>query len=268
VKIRFSNYTLRSKLRNLLAPKSEKSSPEWLQSFATIDSTNNYAMQKIADGLARHGDVIWALHQTNGRGQRGRRWMDSAGENLAFSIILLRNLPIHNQFVLSASVAWVIATYLKTILASDAVSIKWPNDIYINDKKACGILIENVFKGMDWSQSVVGIGLNVNQTDFSADIARATSLKLIAAKSFDLQEIIVDLRAGILNSLHESEDLILKKYNQLLYKKNTEVDFIAWDSGRTFTARVKEVSSDGRLVLEKGEEISYYRFGSLSWLLD
>lgn len=224
-------------------------------------------MQLIDDGMARHGDVIWALHQTNGRGQRGREWKDEAGENIAMSLILMPDLPVSKQFYLSATVACVIAKYLQTIYSDGVVTIKWPNDIYINDKKACGILIENVFRGMDWTHAVVGMGLNVNQVDFPEDMPNATSLGKESGKQYDLQEIVTDIRAGILNSLLRADEKLFDAYNNLLFKRGKQVNFQELENGKKFTAFVQEVTIEGELVLLTNTGIESYRFGSLAWLL-
>src|SRR5690349_11830588 len=120
---------LRSKLRNLLAQNAEYTFPQWLQYFDTIDSTNNYAMRLIDDGLAQPGQVIWAQNQTAGKGQRGKTWADS-GENVLMSLIVRPLLPPEQQFMMSAAIAHTIAKYLQTLSAQWQVAIKWPNDIY------------------------------------------------------------------------------------------------------------------------------------------
>src|ERR1700754_4812223 len=107
-------FILRSKLRNLLAQNAESTFPQWLHYFDTIDSTNNYAMQQIDDGLAQHGQVIWASHQTAGKGQRGKRWENDEG-NIMMSLIVKPVIPPDRQFVLSIAVALTIAKYLQTL---------------------------------------------------------------------------------------------------------------------------------------------------------
>ena len=110
----------------------------------SIDSTNNYAMQLIDANKAQHGLTIVAQKQLAGKGQRGNTWADTPGESLLMSIIAMPDRAIHEQFVFSASVAVAIAKVLQKLNNNWQVNVKWPNDIIVNDKKAGGILIENV----------------------------------------------------------------------------------------------------------------------------
>ena len=231
-------------------------------------------MQLIDDGMAYHGDVIWSLHQTGGKGQRGKQWQDEPGLNLAMSIICRVSLPADAQFRLSALVAVTIAKYLQTIFPAWNVAIKWPNDIYINDKKACGILIENIFRGMDWAYAIIGIGINVNQDSFPADIPNATSLKIASSgKEYKLEELITDIRAGILNELiipatGAGIQQLMDSYNNLLFKRGKEVVFEENALlGRKFSAFVQEVTPRGELVLLSHSGIEVFTFGSVTWKL-
>jgi len=244
--------------------------PQWLYYFDTLDSTNNYAMQLIDDGMAQHGNVVWAKHQTSGKGQRGKTWQDNSG-NLKFSLIVQPEIQPEHIFQLSMTVAVTIIQYLKTILPESCqVNIKWPNDIYINDKKTAGILIENTFRGSKWNFAVIGIGLNVNQTDFPEDLINAISLKKVAERNFELLEIIQDLRTGILNGLlsepSKKKDEILKAYNDNLYKKDHCMNFRNLHTKVKFEAFVQEVKETGKLVLLTPTGIKEFEFGSLEWL--
>jgi BirA family biotin operon repressor/biotin-[acetyl-CoA-carboxylase] ligase len=263
---------LRPKLRNLLAINTVKAYPNWLHYLPTVDSTNIYATRLAEDGLAHHGEVVWALDQTQGRGQRGKQWDTRPGENVMMSLIVqptgaLTRSPAH----LNMMVAATIARYFEAIGKNWAVHIKWPNDIYVNDKKAVGILIENVFRGMQWTNAVIGIGINVNQTNFNPELTRATSLKAESGKEYDLFEIINDLRSGLLNELiYYKPELFkhtLQQYNQFLYKRGEEVRFTHMPDGAVFTARVIAVSGDGTLILEQEDGMHTYPFGSLQWHL-
>jgi BirA family transcriptional regulator, biotin operon repressor / biotin---[acetyl-CoA-carboxylase] ligase len=261
---------LRSKLRNLLAQNVENTFPKWLHYFDTIDSTNNYAMQRIDDGMAQQGEVIWAAHQTKGKGQRGKMWENDRG-NVMMSLILKPAIPADRQFVLSAAVAFTIAKYLQTISDQWQVAIKWPNDIYINDKKACGILIENIFRGMHWAYAVAGIGLNVNQSSFPEGMTQATSLAMVSSREYNLLEVITDIRNGLLNCLQrlgpDRYDVLLEDYNGLLYRRYKETSFRERASDRHFDAYVQEVNTEGRLVLLSHRGIEQFSFGELDWRL-
>jgi len=229
-------------------------------------------MQLVDDGMAHHGDVVWSLHQTGGKGQRGRQWQDEPGLNLAMSIICQPSLAADDQFALSSLVAITIAKYLQTIFPEWRVAIKWPNDIYVNDKKACGVLIENVFRGMEWTYAIIGIGINANQQNFPAEIPNATSLKAESGRDYELYELVTDIRAGILNALAATEpqantQQLLDDYNNLLFKRGKEVFFEEPATGRSFSAFVQEVNSKGALVVLSHAGIETFTFGTITWKL-
>jgi BirA family biotin operon repressor/biotin-[acetyl-CoA-carboxylase] ligase len=258
-----------TKLSNLLAQTENSSLAKWLHCFDTLDSTNNYAMQYIDDGMAQHGDVIWAKHQTAGKGQRGKTWEDNA-ENLKISLIIHPQIPAEHQFALSMLTAVTIIEFLtETLPSSCSIAVKWPNDIYINDKKACGILIENVFRGMKWAFSVIGIGLNVHQMHFPENLKNATSLKKESGMDFDFYPVIRSLRAGILNALALpfNPEKILETYNAALYKKGKTVLFKDLNTNTSFEAFVTEANLSGALLLLTPTGIRPYTFGTLEWIL-
>ncbi len=258
---------MRSKLRKTLRQNSTNPLPPWLIYFDTLNSTNNYAMQRIDDGLAQNGEVIWTLNQTFGKGQRGKIWETNANENLTMSLIAV---PERNTafFSLSMAVSVTVAEYLSTIYPEWQIGIKWANDIFINNKKACGILIENVFKGKDWNFCVVGIGINILQKNFPDNLPLATSLLKESGKTFDILEIIADLRSGILNKLRNINDFeLLQSYNKFLYLKDEDVIFIDKKNDRKFSAKVLEVNANGELLLQTHEGIREYSFGELEWIL-
>lgn len=253
-----------------MALNSAGSYPEWLQYFDTIDSTNIYAGNYIDAGLAHHGDVIWALHQVRGKGQRGKVWESEPGSNIAMSLIIRPVLQPDRYSLLSMAIAVTVAQYFSIIYDNWVTAIKWPNDIYINDKKASGILIENIWKGREWQYAIIGIGINVNQRSFAENLPNATSLLIESGKKYDLQEIITDLRSGILNQLQDADnrqEQIIKEYNALLFKRNKEVYFELPATGRHFHAFVQEVDAAGKLVLLTPTGVEKYDFGSIVWHL-
>ena len=127
-----------------------------------VDSTNNYAMGLIREGLTKHGAAYFAIEQTAGKGRRSKGWTAEKGKNIILSIVVAPDfLNIQNQFQLSVVAALGCYDLFKNY-AGDNVYLKWPNDIFWNDRKAGGILIENVIKGKKWKWSIVGIGININ----------------------------------------------------------------------------------------------------------
>ncbi len=149
----------------------------------SVDSTNNYAMGIVHSGTAAHGNAYFALEQTEGRGRRGKAWKSTKGENIILSIVGDTSfLMVQHRFNLIAAVSLGCMDLLK-LYVKENIKIKWPNDLFHNDTKAGGILIENVIKGKVWQWAVIGIGINVNQTEFSPDIAyHSISLKQINGK--------------------------------------------------------------------------------------
>jgi BirA family biotin operon repressor/biotin-[acetyl-CoA-carboxylase] ligase len=255
-----------------LAINTVKPSPKWLHHFDTIDSTNNYAIKLIDDGLAQHGDVVWALSQSAGKGQRGKVWETKAGENLLMTLVItppaaLAQSPHH----LNMLVAQTIAYYFQQLNPFWQLSIKWPNDIYLNAKKTAGILIENIYRGANWSHSIVGIGVNVNQSEFPMHLHNATSLTKCSGLRYDLLELLTDIRAGILNKLHhyngERFTAILDYYNQHLFAKDTIKNFQLKEGDETFEAKVLFVDPDGFIHLETENGILKCSSGSLIWKL-
>ena len=233
----------------------------------SIDSTNNYAMQLIDADKAQHGLTIVAQSQTAGKGQRGKSWMDKPGESLLMSMIVAPRLLISDQFVFNASVAVAIANVLQKVNDSWTIHIKWPNDMIINDKKAGGILIENVLRGSRWLYSVIGLGLNVKQAGFPEDLPYATSLKIASATDYDVASIREQVQAQILAVLNTpaTKEASMKRYNELLYKAGQKQAFS--DENGSWEVLVLHTNTDGTLSvqLEDGGIVSYYH-GQAMWV--
>lgn len=158
----------------------------WLE---RVDSTNDEARRHISeiDNLS----VVSALEQTKGRGQRGNRWSSQPGENLTFSLVVKDFRIKANE---QSAISQTTALSLVDLLSRHEIKarIKWPNDIYAGDEKICGILIENSLKGSEIDWSIIGIGLNVNQTTFPEDLPNPTSMKLCTGNSnpYNTREIL------------------------------------------------------------------------------
>lgn len=246
---------------------------KWLIQFNTIDSTNNYATKMVEDGLAHHGKVIWALQQTNGRGQRGKPWITNENENIMMSLILqgekLGNThPIH----LNMLIANTLCRYFQQIIPNVNIAIKWPNDIYFNDKKTVGILIENIFRGNKWNSAIIGLGINVNQTDYGILLPNAGSLAYFAKKQFELFPIISDLRAGILNEFQQFQpeqfDQLLEHYNDNLFGRNQWRTFINRSTQESFEGKVLKVNANGMLLIETKKGIQEFGNGEIEWIIN
>lgn len=178
-----------------------------LVELSTIDSTNIYAMAQIKEGLAKSGSCYRADFQTQGKGQHGRVWESSAGQNLLCTYILeLKQLDSTKKWVpehqigFSAAIALGIRDFYDALTNGDT-KIKRPNDIYWRDRKAGGILIENLVRGTEWTWAVVGIGINVNQTQFSPDAPNPVSLKQITGQNWDIRSLQKELSNALTTSI-------------------------------------------------------------------
>ncbi len=237
----------------------------------SVDSTNKYAMRLVHEGMAIHGMTILAHEQTEGRGQRGKGWESEKNANLTFSVVVnLKPLNTTQLFHLTVCTAVSIWEAVSNI-AGDRITIKWPNDIYWDDRKAGGILIENSLgtsTGSTWKWSVIGIGLNVNQTFFSADLPNPVSLKQITGKEYNILEIAKEictlLDKNFRRLLEGDVKELFKKYREHLYKKNEAVRLRK--DNRVFTATIKDVTESGQLVIKHAIEETV-EFGKVEWVM-
>lgn len=235
----------------------------------STESTNKYAMERIADGMAEHGAVIWTKHQLSGRGQRGKAWEDEPGKSVLMSIVLGNRLEELDIFELSAMVAVAVHRIIAQLIPEHAVEIKWPNDIYVDQKKVCGILIENVFRGHKWQYAVVGIGINVLQENFAENYV-ACSLYSASGLRFSLERIIEAVAKEVLESFEEILEQKTKPwtfYNEVLFKKNQLVQFEDLGTRQIFEGEVLRVDEQGRLHLRVGGAINAIAHGSVRWIL-
>ena len=197
--------------------------------LSTIDSTNIYAMDQIKLGLAKSGSCYTADFQTNGKGQHGRVWESSKGQNLLCSYILelntldaLKNWTPTDQIGFSAAIALGARAFFAAFAGSET-KIKKPNDIYFSDRKAGGILIENLVRGQEWTWAVIGIGMNINQTEFSPEALNSVSsnpisLQEITNQSWDVKKMQQHLSEALNDAIHDwlqfGEEATLKTLEQ------------------------------------------------------
>lgn len=231
--------------------------------YHCVDSTNACMRGLAADG-AESGTVVTAHRQSAGRGQRGNSWEAEPGKNLTFSILLRPyRLPANSQFTLSEAVAVSVAETIAEMLPPDApeVEVKWPNDIYIGDKKICGILIENTLSGKNISYSIIGIGINVNQTAFLSDAPNPASMIHFTGRDTDLEIMLEKVCDRILTrceNLHDRRSAIHDTYLSRLWRRTGIFPFRE-PQGEIFQASIKAISDQGFLTLElsSGEEKTY-----------
>lgn len=238
----------------------------------SVDSTNNYALSQIHANMARPGTCYFAYEQIAGKGQRGKSWATEKGANIVLSLVLNPNfLQPFQQFQLSACIAVATHQFLNKYV-NEKLKIKWPNDLYWRNKKLGGILIENIIKSMNdnlaWEWAVVGIGININQTNFSNELRNPVSLKLINPKEFNPVKLAKELCRSIdhfyKKLINKESSTILDMYNQFLYKKDTIVT-LKKDS-RKFDGLIKAVDNTGQLIIEHGIE-EKFKFGEIEWII-
>ncbi|MCU0394564.1 MAG: biotin--[acetyl-CoA-carboxylase] ligase [Chitinophagaceae bacterium] len=237
-------------------------------SFDTIDSTNIYAMQQIRAGLAVHGQVFSAREQTEGRGQRGRRWWSPPGENLQLTVVLQPlQLAASQPFRLSAAMALAVHDLLCAV-SDDAWRIKWPNDLYRDDRKAGGILIENVIQSGKWVWAVVGIGLNVNSTRFDPALPNPISLALATGQSWDADGLARQLCTCIERRWQQllagGWPALLADYNAVLYKAGSLQRLRR--NNITTAMRIQRVNEQGMLLTGENGEYAFAH-GEVEWVL-
>ena len=234
-----------------------------------VDSSNNYAMGKVHEGLAKNGMAWFAYEQTSGKGQRGKIWKSLTGENIILSVAVEPSGVFEiSKFYFNALVSLTVRNFIQE-LVEEKVYIKWPNDIYICDKKAGGILIENIVNSISWKWSVVGIGLNINQKEFENDLENAISIFQINHKKANVINIAQKLHVKIVEEIKsfsaENETDILEEYNSFLYKKGVKTALK--DSSGIFSATIINVNAEGNLIVKR-ENYTAYRFGEIEWLKD
>ncbi len=234
------------------------------------ESTNTYASQDLPPADRHHGLMVYTYNQTAGRGQRSNKWESAANKNLSFSLILSKLLPtIDQQFILNSVFSLGILRFLSEFDLEE-IQIKWPNDVWVNQKKISGILIENSIQRNVLREVIVGIGLNVNQTKFPDNIL-ATSLKLETGVDYDLDEMLDLLVAKINidweNYISLGSKYLLDRYNENLMSKDGWTHFKVVEDGRLISAQPIEVLADGRIVLKNKQNTRLlFRHGDIIWL--
>ena len=214
-----------------------------------MDSTNNYIAKLAKEGKLDSGTVIMADEQFEGRGRRGTDWSAEAGKNLTMSLFTKDvNMSVDRQFNLTKIVALSVHRYLFN-QGVDA-RIKWPNDLLVNDRKICGVLIENQIRGMEISESVIGIGLNVNQENF--DDLNATSMSLQTNQNYIMHELCL----SICHQMNEcfqlytnSPHLLERDYLNALDGFQEKRKYTVYED--TFVAEITRVTENGKLCLKR-----------------
>ena len=232
-------------------------------------------MRQVHAGLAQHGFAVFAHAQTAGKGQRNKQWLAQPGRNIMMSVVIAPERVGGGTPAFIFSMAMAVAAHgllKKTCPEFDEgftpdVKIKWPNDLFIGDRKAGGILIENSLSGDTWKMAVAGFGININQIDFGELNGKATALTQHTGKTYEVITVAKALCIeidGVLKKLERAPQEIFETYQQQLYKRGEWVKLK--QGSRVFEAQIKSVNAAGQLVTQHAVEETF-NVGSIEWLL-
>ncbi len=237
----------------------------WLEQ---TDSSNSEILRQL-DNLNSFS-VIAAKEQSKGRGQRGNKWLSASGENLTFSILIKfdkTDLKAENQFDISIISTIAMTRYLAS--KGIAAKIKWPNDIYVEDKKICGMLIENSLKQEYLVHSIIGIGLNLNQTDFNKELPNPCSLKQLTHNHYNIMselELFMDYFISAYNTM-TNRDYIRKIYHEYLYRKGEKKTYIRNSDKSNFYGIIEGIDDIGRLIVNINNNREIFGFKDISYVI-
>ena len=222
------------------------------------DSTNRW-MKENGKGEM----VVVADYQTAGKGCGSNSWEAERGQNLLFSVMIHpKSLQAKNQFIITQVISVALCKTLEKYV--EQATIKWPNDIYVGDKKICGVLIENRLQGRMIKDTIIGIGLNVNQTVFKSDAPNPVSLKQLIGKDTDREEVLNTFIEQL--NVTVKSATIIADYKARLYRREGKHLFMTKNT--TFKASIVDVKDDGRLMLEDEKGVAHlFRFKEVSFVI-
>ena len=243
--------------------------------FDSIDSTNSEARRRLPANAKM--SVYAAKFQTAGRGQRGNKWSSAAGQNLTFSVLLnfthpqMPDLAVRNQFLLSIASALSVSDLLRKLNIRN--TIKWPNDIYIGRRKVCGMLIENIVGNAGLEHSIIGIGLNLNQTEFPPELVNPTSVLVSSGLRTVPDEVLydfLDIFSEYMPYLSDIEGIneIRNKYVSRLFGLGVSREYHDCLRNVDFKGTIKGISEEGLLLMEMPDKtVSNYSFKEVSYII-
>lgn len=214
------------------------------------------------------GLVVIADYQSQGQGQNGRIWESKPGDNLLLSIYLKPDfLPAGEGFYLNTIASLAIVQVLEEVYKDEPVRVKWPNDVYVGNKKFSGILIKNTISGQHLSDSIIGIGLNVNQEDFGE--LQATSMKLLLNKKQDrahvMERLFYHLQENYQELKNGNKALLKKTYELRMYRRG-EIHEYELDSGEQVKGSIQGIMDDGRLSITIDGRHRYFYNNTITYL--
>ncbi|CAM3467527.1 biotin--[acetyl-CoA-carboxylase] ligase [Pontibacter korlensis] len=236
--------------------------------IAACASTNSEAQQLLIKNEATEGCTVITHKQTQGRGQRGNSWEAEPGQNITLSVILSPSfLAVRRQFYLNMAVSLAVLDLLRE-QGMQKAQVKWPNDLFFEDKKLGGILIENTINSHTLQHSIVGIGLNVNQLRFSSPAA--TSMANVSRRAFDLEKVTMRLlellEKRYLQLRNGQTDRLKVEYLQGLYRYQEVHAFKIGD--QEVQGQILGVNEEGRLAVKIGNELRYFDFKEIAHVIN
>ena len=239
---------------------------KWLEE---ADSTNNVLLGHIPD--YDNLSVVAAVNQTAGRGQRGNRWISAPGDNLTFSLLLKpERLPAREVMAITCLATLAV----RDTLRGEGVPavIKWPNDIYVGKRKICGMLVENGLAGPDIAWSVVGIGINLNQTQFPGEVLNPISLKRLTGRSYALEPFLEKVCGELEKHLpeldsREGRDGLREAYERDLFQKDSPATYRDLATGEEFSGIIRGITPEGLLRVEAEGHERTFGFKEVGYIL-
>ena len=211
-----------------------------------IDSTNDYAIERIKDPSFRLPSVIYSDYQYRGKGQYGKEWHSESGKNLLCSLVLNNSFDINDQFIINAMFSLSVRDLLLDVGLRN-VLLKWPNDILINSKKIAGILINNKISDQRIKYSILGLGLNINQVSFPKFEREATSIINEVDCLYDVKLILDNLITAFQNRYTQDHDNLIEDYTNTLYMRGEVVRLSK--EGVEFEGVIKSIKRSGSLIV-------------------
>ncbi len=237
--------------------------------FPIVNSTNSKAKKCYDESKAKEGSIIYCSKQQKGKGRGNNAWYSSENESLCFSVILEPLfLEASNYYQLHKLISISLIESLESFIPEKKLCIKWPNDIYFENKKLGGILINNTIKGSSISLSIIGVGLNINQEKFPEELINPISLKNICGKNFSIDSILKKIGTAFFSNyskfykdLHSFDS----EYQQRLYKLGEKSIFII--KNKECTAFIRGVNEEGKILVEHETSIKAYAMDEVKMLI-
>ncbi len=212
------------------------------------------------------GFLLWADYQQAGRGRQQNHWHSENSKNLLMSILLYPNLTYTEQFRITEWISLAVSDFLRQNVGLTDCHIKWPNDIYLHDKKAAGILIEHHISHEKVHRSIIGIGLNVNQTAFPEELPNPTSIRLESGREWPVEECAEQIRNRLMERRNQSAEQTHEAYLQRMYLRHVPARFLLVDSGKVLEGCIAGADSKGMLQMEVNGHLRTFELNEIKYL--